>query len=976
MVKGIRKIGKGAFYECGLKSLVLKEGVEEIGDKAFRECYSLKSATLVKGIRSIGNWAFADTAITSITMKEGLEEIGHGAFYDCSSLESVTLVKGIRSIGGAAFEGSAITSITMKEGLEEIGGGAFGKCHKLRSITFESFPKRKIGDKAFIDCPNLRTIVCGKKTVAVPDDAFRTCTDLDHITYKDPTLWIRTTFRVTEYTVEEGVKEIGEKAFFRCGNLERIKMVKGIRKIGGAAFRYSGIKSLVLKEGVEDIGDCAFCDCYSLKSATLVKGIRSIGLGAFAHTAITSITIKEGLEEIGLGAFWKCHQLRSITFESFPKKIGDRAFLDCTNLRTIVCGKKRVAIPDDAFRTSKHWLDTYKDPTLWIRTTFRDKNEPFLVDVRVEDAAAYAFQNYYKKPYPPPSDDVDEALASKMKHMDFEAQHKVERPNHSMCDAVRKALLVPHVVDAIRQSPLGEHVDFNDDFIAAIQVALIFEVSGRDSDIGHAEEDNDVFMGYHKKSCEHFKEYATRIGLRYRDICLNALEHMYMEPKTPTSTAPQRVMEICHDLDLFRCYEKEKMMGKIDKFTLMIEDREVARDIARRAEGAILQTGDRLFCSAFGNATRGYDPMRFPECSHDAKACIHYAVHEIGTRAWDPYVDGELLTLDTKRPNRLITSEFGKRLSELNAKWRTIDMHGSTFFDLDARFLKARMYHYLQEFVNAYCKMKSDKAKACGDESTCETLGLTTSKQEEHAEGFVEELREEVNRTVEDLHDRDQILEVVAIVLWTCTKTLDVGGGKTLELCSMLNEAVRCHSGPSLEHCVHLIAMLQHFLNAERRGMSTPMPEGPHSVSGKTKGETGWSTTKNIVYRGGELPRRHVSFFEKLERTGRPYRAPHLLSTSFDKSVALRFMRNTRGCKVLWIIKVPDEGCMHANYLAKKYSCKREQEYLFSAFSAFRVLKVEKSPRPCRVATPHKITLLAVPDNLSIGGGVPTAPWC
>ena len=216
----------------------------------------------------------------------------------------------------------------------------------------------------------------------------------------------------------------------------------------------------------------------------------------------------------------------------------------------------------------------------------------------------------------------------------------------------------------------------------------------------------------------------------------------------------------------------------------------------------------------------------------------------------------------------------------------------------------------------------------------------------------------------------------MAIVLWTCAKRLDVGNGNKFELCSMLNEAIRSHDGTTLECCVRLVAMLQNFLTAKRRGKPITLPEGPYAESGKRKGEEGWSTTKGIVYRGGGLPDTHVSFFEKMKATGHPYRVPHLLATSFDESVTLGFMRKTRGSKVLWTIKIPPRGCMHANYIDSQSACSGEQEYLFCAFSAFRVLEVKRSADATKVSTPHEITLEAVSDNKDISDGVPSAPWC
>ena len=87
--------------------------------------------------------------------------------------------------------------------------------------------------------------------------------------------------------------------------------------------------------------------------------------------------------------------------------------------------------------------------------------------------------------------------------IDFDPVHGVHRPNHALAHAIRKAMYVPMVVRAYsryyasgtyfndKPSSAG-HVMARDTFSAlgpqdidALQIALLFEVVGRKSDIGH-----------------------------------------------------------------------------------------------------------------------------------------------------------------------------------------------------------------------------------------------------------------------------------------------------------------------------------------------------------------------------------------------------------------------------------------------------------------------------------------------------------
>ena len=52
-----------------------------------------------------------------------------------------------------------------------------------------------------------------------------------------------------------------------------------------------------------------------------------------------------------------------------------------------------------------------------------------------------------------------------------------------------------------------------------------------------------------------------------------------------------------------------------------------------------------------------------------------------------------------------------------------------------------------------------------------------------------------------------------------------------------------------------------------------------------------------------------------------------------------------------------------------------EDEFLFSAYSAFEVVRVHWSPTPQNKALPHEITLRAFPDNRAVSEDVPLSPW-
>ena len=92
--------GEGEMYNYGstvsgwdnyrdlIKQVIIKSGVNDIGDVSFKNCRNLKSVVIENGVKRIGTRAFIGCrALESVTIPDSVTEIEKMAFYGCISLD-------------------------------------------------------------------------------------------------------------------------------------------------------------------------------------------------------------------------------------------------------------------------------------------------------------------------------------------------------------------------------------------------------------------------------------------------------------------------------------------------------------------------------------------------------------------------------------------------------------------------------------------------------------------------------------------------------------------------------------------------------------------------------------------------------------------------------------------------------------------------------------------------------------------------
>ena len=125
----VKQIGKCAFRNSTLKRVSNIKSVEYIGDEAFRQ--SNIRGELEIGARVIGKRAFSETPIKSVVLN-GTVELGKGAFDSAYNLSKVDLGAELEIIDGHAFEGTQIKEVNIPQSCMYIAECAFKECTKLK----------------------------------------------------------------------------------------------------------------------------------------------------------------------------------------------------------------------------------------------------------------------------------------------------------------------------------------------------------------------------------------------------------------------------------------------------------------------------------------------------------------------------------------------------------------------------------------------------------------------------------------------------------------------------------------------------------------------------------------------------------------------------------------------------------------------------------------------------------------------------
>ena len=249
-------------------------------------------------------WYSCRTYIKRVVMQQGVTSIGDHAFWDCSGL----------------------TSVTIPDGVTNVGQSAFWACSSLTDIYYGGYGT---------DWQKLNVSIPTSATVHFKDNIYGKGDCGINVTWEltgDSTLIISGTGRISNYSYDNNAPWYSCRAY-----IKRVVIQQGVRAIGDQAFYYcENLTSVTIPDSVTSIGGGAFSGCAALTSVTIPSSVTSIGWSAFKNcTALTFMTIPESVTYIGGEVFSNCVRLARVTIPKSVTEISSKAFYYCDSLTDV-----------------------------------------------------------------------------------------------------------------------------------------------------------------------------------------------------------------------------------------------------------------------------------------------------------------------------------------------------------------------------------------------------------------------------------------------------------------------------------------------------------------------------------------------------------------------------------------------------------------------------------------------------------------
>lgn len=358
--KTMKEISDYAFYEAGIKQLILPENVNFVGTEVFagtniettdipenftlnsamfEKCQKLHSINLLGSHITIPERCFCNCInLTEIDItKTAL--IKDEAFRGCQNL-SVNTIPADTLVSVSAFEETGVTDVIIED-ISKVCNRVFADCNSLKKLTINVADGPTSVPSALVKgCKNLQTVVFTGRT--------KNLTVIEAAAFKE-------TKNLNTVSLPDTIKTISKEAFYDSG-IENIHLPEGLKQVGTMAFARSGLKDIIIPNKIKKLGEYTFHNCEELTEVTLPESVTKIPSGIFEDCCSLKTVNAPNVNTVCDHAFYNCKNLETFDFSKLQSldlmafaytgireavfsdkfsQLGISAFHHCKNLQTV-----------------------------------------------------------------------------------------------------------------------------------------------------------------------------------------------------------------------------------------------------------------------------------------------------------------------------------------------------------------------------------------------------------------------------------------------------------------------------------------------------------------------------------------------------------------------------------------------------------------------------------------------------------------
>ncbi len=376
----LKNISAYAFSNCmKLKEVTIPLAVHTIEVKAFEDCVNLQKVNLPDSITMIHDTAFDGCSQVEFEATPGTYAAEFAASRRASEVEDVEYQDVLASEVISTDNADAAEDSKEDNDEKEDNPEPTQMPISPNTVTGSYSSERLLGQSSIVAGRAVVFIDNGSVSVANGANTIQTGDAIENVSTENSPI-----NNILSESAEKGKdfpkytiinNKIATQAYYQDEELSEYEIEEGIKEIGDFAFARTGLHTVAIPENVETIGYAAFYHCDSLSDVQIPDGVKKIEANAFNNTpwltrqlqsntfvivgdgillaysgSDSVVTIPEGVKQIGAEVFKDHMGITAVNIPDSVTVIGEAAFCGCKNLKTINGGNYLARVEDRAFQ--------------------------------------------------------------------------------------------------------------------------------------------------------------------------------------------------------------------------------------------------------------------------------------------------------------------------------------------------------------------------------------------------------------------------------------------------------------------------------------------------------------------------------------------------------------------------------------------------------------------------------------------------